>query len=154
MSSLGQEPKFANGAFRASQFSECCDDALPIYTSTLDQMGVELHITRAEFWADNEDAAISPEEWLAYVAADPELTLRPESGRHFHGHAVWIGPSKYEEPWLHWSSGNISTKWPDTALYRKMLRIAAALNAQIQDDDGEVYTAEADWSFDPTEHKR
>jgi len=116
-------------------------------------MGVELHITRAEFWADNETAAISPDEWLAYVATDPELALQPEFGRHFKGHVIWTGPSKYEEPWLHWSQGNISTKWPDTALYRKMLRVASALHAHVQDDDGRAYTSEHDWSFDPTERR-
>lgn len=109
-------------------------------------MGVELHITRAEFWAENEDAEITAEEWLAYVASDPELRLFGANGAFY---AVWTGPSKHQEPWLDWFQGNVSTKWPDTALYRKMLRVAAALGAHVQDDDGSTYEGETDWEYDP-----
>ena len=61
----------------------------------------------------------------------------------------WLGPSAYEEPWLDWSDGNISSKWPDTALYRKMLSIAAALGARVQGDEGDFLTSPSDWEFDP-----
>jgi len=111
-------------------------------------MGVELHITRAEHWAENDGLQITAEEWLAYVESDAELRLWPENGQHF---ARWLGPSKYAEPWLDWFQGNVSTKWPDTALYCKMLRIAQALGAHVQDDDGTKYLTEADWQYDPTE---
>jgi hypothetical protein len=109
-------------------------------------MGIDLHITRAQFWAKNEGVEISADEWLAYVASDPELQLWPENGRYF---VRWRGDSKYEEPWLDWFQGNIKAKWPDTALYRKMLKIASALRAQVQDDEGTVYRNETDWTFDP-----
>ncbi len=109
-------------------------------------MGVELHITRAECWAENDGAQITAEEWLAYVASDPELELWPENGPHF---VRWLGVSAHEEPWLDWSDGNIQSKWPDTALYRKMLSIASALCAHVQDDDGDFYSSPADWEFDP-----
>ena len=112
-------------------------------------MGVEFHITRAEFWAQNDGKEITSEEWLAYVASDSEFRLSPENGKHF---ALWSGNSKYEEPWLDWFQGNVQTKWPDTALYRKMLRVATALQAKIQDDDGNVYRTESDWEFDPSMH--
>jgi hypothetical protein len=110
-------------------------------------MGVELHITRAEHWSENDDNAIGADEWLAYVDSDPELQLWPENGEYF---VRWLGQSKYEEPWLDRFGGNISTKWPDTALYRKMLQVAQRLNAKIQDDDGNLYVTESDWEFDPT----
>lgn len=113
-------------------------------------MGVEFHITRAESWADNADSRIGAEEWLAYVAGDPELRRRPENGEHF---VQWLGRSEYEEPWLDWRQGNISTKWPDTALYRKMLEIAVALDARVQDDDGNLYVNETDWEFNPNANK-
>jgi hypothetical protein len=109
-------------------------------------MGVELHITRAEFWAQNEGKEITSDEWLAYVASDAELRLSPENGKHF---VLWSGRSEYEAPWLDWFQGNVHTKWPDTALYRKMLSVAAALQAKVQDDDGNVYRTEHDWEFDP-----
>ncbi len=109
-------------------------------------MGVELHITRAEFWAMNEVKEISAEEWLSYVSSDSELKLRPENGAYF---VEWLGESKYDEPWFDWFQGNINTKWPDTAIFQKMLFIAAALDGQVQDDEGKVYIKIGDWEFDP-----
>jgi hypothetical protein len=111
-----------------------------------ESMGVELYITRAEFWADNEGKEISAEEWMAYVESDSEFKLNPSNGKCF---AIWLGESKYEEPWLDWFQGNISTKWPDTSLFKKMLVVAKAFNAEIQDDDGNVYKHEGDWTFEP-----
>jgi hypothetical protein len=110
-------------------------------------MGVELHITRAAFWALNDDAPISAEEWLRYVDSDSELARWPENGPHF---VRWLGPSSYAEPWLDWSSGNVLSKWPDTALYLKMLRVAEHFQASVQDDDGNVYRSEGQWSFEPS----
>jgi hypothetical protein len=110
-------------------------------------MGVELHITRAEFWADNESAEISSAEWLNYVASDAELSLADGNGQFY---AVWNGLSKYDEPWLNWFNGNVSTKWPDTALFEKMLQVAGALGAKVQDDEGTNYLKVGDWIYDPT----
>ncbi|UXH80007.1 hypothetical protein [Roseateles amylovorans] len=107
---------------------------------------MELHITRAEFWAENEGSEITAEEWLAHVEADPDLSLHAENGPYY---AVWSGPSKHEEPWLEWFQGNVSSKWPDTALYQKMLQVAGALGARVQDDDGTFYEKETDWQFNP-----
>jgi len=109
-------------------------------------MSVELHITRAKDWSDNDDCPITAAEWLQYVANDPEFSPMPENGKYF---MVWSGPSAYEQPWLDWFQGKVSTKWPDVALYRKMLRVAAALGARVQDDDGHVYTHESEWTFNP-----
>ncbi|WP_303747902.1 hypothetical protein [Stenotrophomonas pigmentata] len=109
-------------------------------------MGVELYITRAEFLADNKASPITENEWLSYIESDPELSLDTSQGDYF---ARWHGKSAYEEPWLDWFQGNISTKWPDTALYQKMLQIAHALGGNVQDDDGTVYQSSTDWQFDP-----
>lgn len=109
-------------------------------------MGVELHITRADFWAENERKEISADEWLTYVAADPELQLEPTNGKY---QVLWLGKSSYDEPWLDWFQGSVHTKWPDTALYQKMLQVAAALNAQVMDDEGHVYHGQTEWEFEP-----
>jgi hypothetical protein len=109
-------------------------------------MGVELHITRAHEWLDNQDQQIGADEWLAFIAADPELQLCPEHGPLF---VRWLGKSALEDPWLDWSKGNIYSKWPESALYCKMLEIARALDAKVQDDDGGVYSTEDQWQFDP-----
>ena len=77
-------------------------------------MGYDLHITRAEDWHDDDGPPITPAEWHALVAADPELTLDPRNGPHC---ALWSGPSAHVEPWLDWSEpGEIYTKNPDRAL--------------------------------------
>src|SRR5688500_5284834 len=102
-------------------------------------MGYDLHITRADDWAQNDGAEISAEEWLALVQSDPELTLEPGAGPYF---ARWSGPSRYPDPWLDWSEGNVNTKNPDSALLRKMVQLASRLGARVQGDDGELYTGE------------
>ena len=102
-------------------------------------MGYDLHITRAELWAENEGAEITAEEWRAVVESDPELTFAPEVGEHF---AIWSGPSRHAQPWLGWSDGNVYTKYPDSALLRKMVVLAERLGARVQGDDGEWYTGD------------
>ena len=110
-------------------------------------MGVELHITRADFWAENVGKEITAAEWLSYVASDLELSLWAENGPYF---VRWLGESNYEEPWLDWFQGNVSSKWPDTELFQKMLRIANAIEANVQDDDGTKYDASSPWEYDPS----
>jgi len=99
-------------------------------------MGYELHTTRADLWFENEGQSITLDEWLSYVEADDELSLFPENGEAF---AIWNGIASYEEPWLDWFEGNISTKSPDRAVLGKMHRIAKDLGARVQGDDGEFY---------------
>lgn len=98
-------------------------------------MGYDLHITRRKDWAADGDA-ITAEEWRAYVRGDKELTL---TGTNGPSHAVWRGPAANPEQWLDWSSGQIFTKNPEPPLIDKMIAIAAALEATVQGDDGEIY---------------
>jgi len=111
-------------------------------------MGVELHITRANHWLDSQENPITAEEWTAFVNKDPELELWPEQGEYF---TRWLGNSEYDDPWLDWNDGEIHSKWPDTALYQKMLSVAKELNAKVQDDDGVEYPTKPDWNFSPNE---
>lgn len=113
-------------------------------------MGYDLHITRAESWADNEGAEIGADEWLAAVRADPELTLAPDVGMGPH-FARWSGPSRHDDPWLDWRAGNVYTKSPDSALLRKMVRLAERLGARVQGDDGELYTGDEPLDEPPDE---
>jgi len=110
-------------------------------------MGVEFHITRADFWADNQENQISSEEWLETVNADPELTIDDKNGEFF---VIWNGDSIHKTACLEWSAGNVSTKWPDTALYHKMLKIAEKLNAKVMDDNGTLYESPESWDYAPT----
>ena len=100
-------------------------------------MGYDLYITRAAFWAENDNDSISPEEWLAIVADDPELTLNGDENTPYF--ARWSGKSVHSEPWLDWFHGNIYSKNPDQPIIQKMVEIANRLQAQVQGEEGEVY---------------
>jgi hypothetical protein len=101
-------------------------------------MGYDLHITRAAEWSQNEASLITEREWLAVIASDPELAVDPENGPP---DAVWHGSGGSSgEAYFHFFEGNISAKYPDRATLGKMLEIAAKLEAQVQGDDGEVYS--------------
>ena len=41
-------------------------------------MGYDLHITKKEFWADENGPVLKKEEWEKYVASDPEV-IRDEN---------------------------------------------------------------------------
>lgn len=103
-------------------------------------MGWEIHITRADHWAEGEDNPIRPDEWLSVVEADPELTIDPrDNGPHF---ALWLSHSvESDHPWFDWFQGVVSTKHPDRATLGKALQIAKRLGARVQGDDGEEYTS-------------
>jgi hypothetical protein len=94
-------------------------------------VGYDLHITRRKDWSEAGND-ITAEEWLTYVAKDPELSPFPGNSAHM---ARWSGKSKYPDPWLNWFNGNIYTKNPDEALIDKMVAIARSLNARVQGDD-------------------
>jgi len=99
-------------------------------------MGYDVHITRKKDWCDEDGPVITAEEWLRYVASDPQLRLDPSSKRH----SVTIDiQSEYPDPWLEWFNGEIYSKNPDEAIRAKMIQIAAALGAKVQGDDGETY---------------
>jgi hypothetical protein len=104
-------------------------------------MGYDLHITRKEFSASVDGPAISPEEWLAVVADDPELTIRVlnnSNGLSNPYFADWSGSGKYP-CWLDYSNGNLYTKNPTNEMIDKMVQIAKRLDAKVQGDEGEVY---------------
>lgn len=101
-------------------------------------LGYDLHITRAEFWAENEGQEISREEWLRVVEQDPELTIDAHNGPLF---ANWGPVTDGYSPWFKWLEGNVYTKNPDRNTLEKMLQIATLLGATVQGDDGETYAS-------------
>ena len=101
-------------------------------------MGWEVHMTRADDWSDSAQRPITADEWLAVVAADPELEIDKANGPYF---TVWSGPCSYPDGgWFDWANGRVSTKHPDRTILGKMLQLAARLGARVQGDDGEEYT--------------
>lgn len=101
-------------------------------------MGYDLHITRAEHWANNDENPISAQEWLELVKEDPELIPSPENGECF---VIWRGTTQSPEIWFNWWNGNIYTKNPDKATLCKLYQMAQRLNAQLQGDEGEIWGA-------------
>ena len=113
-------------------------------------MGYELHIIRQNDWYRYDEVSnITIEEWINYVSSDSELELK--NGYMDMIHNTWIKSLGYCEwttyfdennntnPWFLFSSGRISTKYPDDNTIIKMIRIAEVLNARVQGDDGEFY---------------
>lgn len=111
-------------------------------------MGYELHVTRKNFWADEDGPVIAAEEWLSIVERDPDLSLDLRNGPY---HARWGGPSKYDEPWIDWAEGELYTKNPDPPLIAKLLEIAGVLSAKVRGDDNEVYTSPTEYHHDDIE---
>ncbi len=99
-------------------------------------MGYDLHITRADFWAENEGQEISAEEWLEIVGEDASLSLDAANGRCF---AVYTAEAGDDTRWLDWNDGNVFAKNPDRKTLEKMLAVAKALGGRVQGDDGEHY---------------
>ena len=62
-------------------------------------VGYDVHITRKDFWSDDDGAGIERTEWLAYVEADPSMraasdaTVTNDKGEAFSVHdetlAIW-----------------------------------------------------------------
>lgn len=101
-------------------------------------MGWEIHITRAEHWADSDKLPITTEEWLALVKDDPELTIDPRDNGPYC--ALWLSHwLDGDHPWFNWFNGALKTKHPDRKTLGKALQIARRFGARVQGDDGEVY---------------
>ena len=125
-------------------------------------MGYDLHITRQENWFDDDRGRqITLEEWKQYVASDNEMRLdnyaeaTTTDGETIwtacEGLSVWLGYSENGRDgnyaWFNYSRGNIDVKNPDDEIIKKMLQIAAKLNAIVQGDDGEIYEFNIDGSI-------
>jgi hypothetical protein len=115
-------------------------------------MGYDVHITRAEHWVESDSAPISLDEWLGYVAGDPEMRLDNFAEAEVEGHvlryeneglAVWTAYSghglKGNMAWFDYRDGRVVVKNPDDEILGKMRRIASALRAKVIGDEGERY---------------
>lgn len=114
-------------------------------------MGYGLHITRRAHWSDEDGAEITAGEWAAYVASDPELemtgvaeavtpqgeTLRIQAD----GMTRWVQGGD-TSGWLSFRRGSISANNPSDDLTIKMHKIAVALGAKLEGDQGEEYGAD------------
>jgi hypothetical protein len=109
------------------------------------QVGYDVHITRAENWTEAESTPIVLDEWLRFVAGDPEMRLdnfaEAEVGGgevlryNNNGLAVWTACSghgvKCNMAWFDYRRGRVVVKTPDDEILGKMRRIASALGAKV-----------------------
>src|SRR5262249_41208298 len=94
------------------------------YTVREQDMGYDLHITRKKFWGDPKGPAISLDEWLAYLAGDPDIVQDWENPGPEN--SIFIA---HPEKWPIWwrESGEIYTKNPDSVMIAKLVQIANRL---------------------------
>ena len=99
-------------------------------------MGYDVRIVR------DGDARIPIGEWVAYVESDPDLHFAEEGKPYYTPHLALLprGPEDPEGwPWLWWSGGNISAKYPQEPTLKKMIQVAAHFGATVVGDEGESY---------------
>jgi hypothetical protein len=116
-------------------------------------MSYDIHITRKCHWSDPEGPEISLSEWLAAVAADPEMELdegaktRSDAGSRLQSErecgAIWTAYTDRErlgnDAWFVYSDGCVTVRRADAEIICKMWSIAQSLSAKVQGDDGEIY---------------
>ncbi|MGC4863557.1 hypothetical protein [Micromonospora sp. DT41] len=106
-------------------------------------MGYELHISRAEEYYASEENPIAMEEWLSFADGFPALRA-----------TGWIGGAEDRQPIYEYTcadGSSVSLVWFEGAIdikgqfggdaYQEFGRIADDLQASLQGDDGERYTA-------------
>ncbi len=111
-------------------------------------------MTRAENWYDSEEHPISLAEWLTYIESDPEMRLdgyaeaTPKGSKvafriESEGLAVWTAYSGHGKDgnmaWFSYGDGEVYVKNPDDEILGKMRKIARALGAKVQGDEGELF---------------
>lgn len=104
----------------------------------------DIYLTRADFWAVNDDCPIRADEWLELAGSDAELAPQPQLGTFFSG---WQPPEAGAELVLfEWDNGNIVCKRPGRAAVGKLLALASRLNANVQTEEGEKLASADDFA--------
>jgi hypothetical protein len=121
------------------------NEAAKTFGRRRDTVGWEIHITRAEHWANSERHPITANEWLAHVESDPDLMIDPCDNVPYF--ALWKAHRiDGDYAWFDWFAGAINTKHPDRLILGKAIEIARSLGARVQGDDGELYERPEDLS--------
>jgi hypothetical protein len=106
-------------------------------------VGYEVHISRRENWFDDEGPGITAAEFEAAVNQSPDLVLVPFpdgwQGSRAPVAELASDTQHHQESGLYWQAGNIRSKNPSNLVIDAMCALARALNARVQDEDGELY---------------
>ncbi|WP_138755026.1 hypothetical protein [Paenibacillus sinopodophylli] len=107
-------------------------------------MSYNIHITRASYWANNEEEEISLEEVQNYFVSKngfvyaSEFSITGPITMTVQGHFfIWKTEEK-EIPFM-FSEGNLTIPYGDDEVLEKMKEIAIELHAVVQGDEGEIY---------------
>jgi hypothetical protein len=103
------------------------------------RVGYDLHITRAVFWPESDRYPILGSEVADLVRGTPGLTVPP--GRAQLPGPCWINGDTPERDALWFHNYQLQSKHPRPEFRRRMIELAARLDAWVVGDDGEVY----DW---------
>ncbi len=107
-------------------------------------MAYELHVERKV----KTETAISTEEWIEFVEADPDLQFAGVISSSFEGHEVsydnplavrWTGHPFIDYVFFDFRVGSVVAKNPDEIIIEKLKVIANSLESQVVGDDGEIY---------------
>ena len=104
-------------------------------------MSYSVHIIRQT--AEGQETPIPLDEWNAYIEADPDLK-RPEPGHPNYSETLVPLSSDASNPddwqWLSWTSGSISSDYPQQPMLKKMGQVARHFEAVVMSDDGDIWT--------------
>lgn len=104
-------------------------------------VGYDLHITRAEDWAEAADTPIAFAEWTTYAQSDARLSASGTIALRNHDpheQPVYV-LSHADGPSIHWYQGDLVVTGASDADVEQLRPIADALDARVQGDDGEFY---------------
>ncbi|MEV6346432.1 hypothetical protein [Actinoplanes sp. NPDC051851] len=108
-------------------------------------MGYDLHITRALIDYESEWFPILAGEVEALVAAEPDLAIPPDAPRRpDFCFVLWTGSAPDREHYLLFQYGRLSIKNPEPPFVRRMVELAAHLDAWPIGDNGELYSCDGD----------
>jgi hypothetical protein len=103
-------------------------------------MGYELHLTRAILSYESERFPILGPEVDALVAGEPDLVIPADAPRRpDFCYVVWPARGPVREHYLLFQDGRLSVKHPEPEFVRRMVELAARLDAWVIGDDAEVY---------------
>ncbi|ASL40900.1 MULTISPECIES: hypothetical protein [Acetobacter] len=106
-------------------------------------MGYDVEITRNPLFSRKPGPKITLDEWFNVIRRDPELKFFISADAADYGvdTALWIAhPNGKESDSALWCcDGQIVAKYPDEPLLRKMIILAARLDADVVGDNGEYY---------------
>ena len=104
--------------------------------SQLVYAGYDLHITKKDFWADENGPCISHEEWNNYVKTDNQI--QSDDRNSIDDFLVSLEleqfPLRYNLDLC-----EIYTKNPSENAINKLIETSEVLGARVQGDDGENY---------------